>query len=344
VANRKGPTAGYNFPAKVEYRERVWKRFRQVLQGYTSNANALLMPSVEAVEVEVAERHGFKRKNLYAVDMNVAIAATISRRYPGIKAMGRTVASACEELSQERITLRAANFDFCGNFGATVTKELGRVGRSGVLENQSVVAVTLLRGRESSVHLNVIRHAKAKGTSLAWWDFLREGKVGTDRLTVADGWRIWLTLTSIDGYTPLPLQCGSYLSVSGQSMLWVIARLFKQGQNDGFINYVLGPWMAALRSSGMPHPDSAFAGRVAKSQLAKGSAAIDVYRARDAHHDRYMNALQSLDDLLTDQPWVLDGATDDELEDVNKWLATVGSMRMANGLIEQRILKARLSA
>lgn len=178
--SRSAPEAGYDFGRKREYRRQVWATFRDALKRSgrsVKGTQALLMPSLEGDEIEVAINAGFRESNLHVVDREPAIVATLKRRYRRIHTYGCTLSRAMERMATEGIRIGCANFDFCSQVSDLFVCELTAASifgsydlklvqgkseiqvfcrkLSGVFEDEALVAVTTLRGRE---------HAKASRT------------------------------------------------------------------------------------------------------------------------------------------------------------------------------------
>jgi hypothetical protein len=146
-ATRIGPATGYNGGRKRHYRRDVWATFRRALPIPRAAAHALLMPSSEGDEVNVAIANGFRESHLHLVDDNPAIAAHLKRRFRRATCHGVNVVAAAERLARQGERLDVANLDLCG-----CTDGVERIVRefieTDVMSDQSVIAVTLLRGRE----------------------------------------------------------------------------------------------------------------------------------------------------------------------------------------------------
>src|SRR5437899_8665017 len=106
---RIAPKFGYDFPAKNLYRCQFWNYAARNIDLPTCEAHALLMPSLEGLEIDVALSKGFLEAHLHIVDQNPAIVATLKRRYPQINTYGVSVQRA---LSQRvRVGLSVVNLD-----------------------------------------------------------------------------------------------------------------------------------------------------------------------------------------------------------------------------------------
>lgn len=172
---RIAPKGGYDFSKKRDYRRKVWATFRDGIKnsgGSVASAQALLMPSLEGDEIDVALNAGFREQNLHVVDWEPAVVATLKRRYPKIHTYGVSVSRAFKRLSSDGVRLTCANMDFCGSisrrFGAELLNvalagsytgtftdggfNVARVG--GVFEDECWVSVSTLRGRETADCLN----------------------------------------------------------------------------------------------------------------------------------------------------------------------------------------------
>jgi hypothetical protein len=146
MADRRGPKSGYEFGNKKQYRRNIWATFAHYVER-PSYARALLMPSIEGAEIEVATQRGFQPQNLCAVDMNPAIVATLKRRYPRIRTAGVDIGRAGERLGSEGWRIDVANLDLTGCISSDLLDGLIRFMSTGVMET-GLVAVTVLRGRE----------------------------------------------------------------------------------------------------------------------------------------------------------------------------------------------------
>jgi hypothetical protein len=178
---RIAPAGGYDFSRKRDYRRQVWATFRDRLKARRvslASAQALLMPSLEGDEIEVAMNAGFREANLHVVDMEPAVVATLKRRFPKINTYGVTASRAVERIRDAGVRLDCANFDFCSNASISMFSELTSVsihgqymatvrpnpvdedkralalsvlldGTSrGAFTDETLVAVSMLRGRE----------------------------------------------------------------------------------------------------------------------------------------------------------------------------------------------------
>lgn len=172
---RKAPRGGYDFSRKRDYRRKVWATFREKLKEErraVADSQALLMPSLEGDEIEVALNAGFREENLHVVDAEPAIVATLKRRYQKINTYGVRASDAVARIYAHGIRLDCANFDFCNQLSMPFFKELllisarglidsnvsirdgqfgldQRNGPVGAFASRCLVAVSTLRGRES---------------------------------------------------------------------------------------------------------------------------------------------------------------------------------------------------
>jgi hypothetical protein len=127
---RSAPTGGYDFPRKRDYRRKVWATFRDTLKSRrlsVAESHALLMPSLEGDEIEVAIDAGFRESNLHVVDLEPAIVATLKRRYPRITTYGVTASRAFARLAKTGVKIRCANLDFCRKLSTPFAGELAQI-------------------------------------------------------------------------------------------------------------------------------------------------------------------------------------------------------------------------
>lgn len=138
---RSAPVGGYDFGIKRQYRRTVWSAFGNLRRP---GDEALLLPSIEGDEIEVALNAGFKQSELHVVDRNPAIVATLKRRFPYINTYGVSVQKIHDRLGHR---LRFANLDLCGCISRALFLELRPFIRT--LQAEAYVTVTMLRGREN---------------------------------------------------------------------------------------------------------------------------------------------------------------------------------------------------
>lgn len=159
MPKRRAPKGGYDFEAKRQYRKAVWLTFRDEVRRSGKPlglAQAMLMPSSEGTEIEVALDHGFREENLHIVDKNAAIVATHKKRYPRINTYGVEVERAFERMRGAGLELDCANVDLCSN--ASESSVLDVLWASGV--PAKTIAVTLLRGREIGTVGSILRDVR----------------------------------------------------------------------------------------------------------------------------------------------------------------------------------------
>lgn len=211
---RIGPAAGYDFGNKRHYRRNIWNTFRTSAYWHPQ-ATAMLMPSIEGDEIDVALSKGFRERNLHIVDQNPAIVATLKRRYPRLHTYGVPLVRATERLPE----LTFANLDLCASWGQPLAKTLEEFAASQRVPC-GLVAVTILRGRES-VRLR---------------DVLRAGKTDTMREVMTHA-TLSHRVTFINGGNPIvyplnmvtTIRTGKYRSIAGsQTMLWMIFEVHAQ--------------------------------------------------------------------------------------------------------------------
>lgn len=235
---RRAPEGGYDFGNKRQYRRNVWN----TLAGFCDPprySRALLMPSSEGDEVEVALSKGFRLDNLHLVDDNPAIAAHLKRRFPLATTYGVRVGRAAERMAKRGITLDAANLDLCACLNERMlTEECRRFTASGVME-RGLIALTLLRGREKAIFREIT--ARREAEFLCPTDHLFPGEIRPFGDVAAsclgnDRGRVVLAMEALAGHPDLlqaPYRCflcryGTYRSTAGtQSMLWAVIKVHR---------------------------------------------------------------------------------------------------------------------
>lgn len=223
MKGRTAPKGGYAFPGKEGPRQAIWDTFREHGERVRGTAHCLLMPSSEGIEVEVALRAGFKERNLHLVDRNHGIVGHLKRRYPQASCYGREVEVAVESIRARGIRLSYLNLDLCGNLGWPLIRALKGISGCGYLSPGTLVAVTLLKGRELPPMVEEIDEEEKRCGALA----------ARLKLNTREAARIYLVgglLTYLGhlSYTPEKatvaeaIKAGTYTSSHKMGMLWGI--------------------------------------------------------------------------------------------------------------------------
>lgn len=226
--NRRAPIDGYSFGNKRQYRREVWATFRRVCCGSLATSHALLMPSAEGEEIEVALNNGFREHNLHVVDDNPAIVAHLKRRYPRLNTYGSRVSRASERIKKLGVKLSAANLDMCSQLSAPIESEIRAFVDNDVLVDGACVAVTILRGREQGESRDLVRLLSGLPSSHPalperWGnDSARIGLLASYLLQKA------ASKSETDPFwIPVNLRFSKYRSIAGhQTMLWSAWRMY----------------------------------------------------------------------------------------------------------------------
>lgn len=227
MATRRGPKDGYGFGRKRDYRRKIWATFRAGLKRnkiVVADAHALLMPSIEGDEIEVALNAGFREQNLHVVDDNPAIVATLRRKYRRIHTYGVDVVRAAQRIRDGGITLAVANLDLCGQLSNPLLHAVTGLVGAEVLAPIAYIAITQLRGRESKQALWLAKYLKEYptiGGDSDQWNRVIGDLADTDQARAA-AIKKFLSYRGQDvphRYT-VPVRAEVYNSASGQSMLW----------------------------------------------------------------------------------------------------------------------------
>lgn len=153
-ARRSAPSTGYDFGAKRDYRRKVWG---SILPHLPVSGHLACLPSIEGDEVKLLLGHGVPINRIVVIDKNPAIAATLSRRHPGIKAYGCDVAQAIPRMVKDGVTLAAINLDLCGPVSSKLVSLLRTLAESRVVVDSGFIAVTCLKGRETGESRSLAR-------------------------------------------------------------------------------------------------------------------------------------------------------------------------------------------
>lgn len=231
-ALRHGPRGGYAFSEKARYRAAIWAVFREDCQSTLATAQALLLPSVEGTEIEVALAHGFREENLHVVDWNLKIVVALKERFPAINIYGCSLAQAMHQMAVEKVRLDVANFDLCGPVGDELLPTLRFAAASSVIAPGGLLAITVLRGREHEWAIQRVRDLQDDDG--AFRRRLRKQGLELPMYASPDCWRLLELRLALSTFSigaepdldPTTRQPRSGMYTSGpQSMLWAIFRM-----------------------------------------------------------------------------------------------------------------------
>lgn len=227
---RRAPKGGYDFAEKGHYRTRLWRALAGAMRDPLIRvprphaANVAMLPSKEGLEIAVAKKHGIVEGNIHAIDYNPAIVATLKRKYRHINTYGVSVGAAFERMARSGTTIHVANLDFCGNLSDKLMSEVRAVLLSGALAPESLVAITLLRGRESRSMYDIM---------MSLVDTAEMGNIAGalvrnyEKLTPADSARLGAIILDLHfggwGLPAIPY-CDIYSS-GASTMLWVVLHI-----------------------------------------------------------------------------------------------------------------------
>lgn len=157
-----GPYCGYRTDTKRSYRQEIYNRIFGYYFGRgcfywcknSYNRKIFLLPSIEGEEIDFILGHKIVNVNdLVICDKNPAIAASISRKFPGIRAYGVDAAAAlCREMKRQQKDYGAfmfINLDLCGTVWESVRIAAAIHDKCpDVLSHESIIAFTFLNGRD----------------------------------------------------------------------------------------------------------------------------------------------------------------------------------------------------
>jgi len=152
----RSPKAGYISNVKQEYRDSVWSEFKRsgaISRAIELGMSILILPGLQSDEIDTAIKHGIPVDRIVCVHESedaVLKSAEWLVKWPNIKYYCCKVSDVGEKLKADRISLCAANLDFCNNFSMELVAELRGFVLSDALDYESVVSVNIQKGRESS--------------------------------------------------------------------------------------------------------------------------------------------------------------------------------------------------
>lgn len=222
---RIAPPGGYDCGAKPHIRRCVWATFRRWLRmtgTVAKEADALLMPSIEGTEGEVALANGIRIRRMHFVDRNPAIVAHLQRRFGGVNTYGVDYVRAAERISKTDRRLDLVNLDLCGRVGEVLFQKLVSFRLTGVLNKRACVAVTVLRGREKYKAEGTQRFYQANNPAVLHTEkrLLGEAAASLGRTDIERVSQIAGAFFDARRYIPVLLRCEKYKSTAGnQTML-----------------------------------------------------------------------------------------------------------------------------
>lgn len=148
------PKSGYDHPVKESYRTAVWDA---LLKDYTGTGDVLIMPSREGLEIDLLISRGVPADKIVAVDKSAAVIATSvwRKKHPHVRFHTTTVGAFHRK---QKNPVELANLDFCSNFNMGLVEEVGSFFRNTYRVKGMAFAVTVLRGREGPVTVELIKH------------------------------------------------------------------------------------------------------------------------------------------------------------------------------------------
>lgn len=263
--SRRAPAGGYDFGNKRQWRREIWKVFRD---HCSVRGPALLMPSLEGDEIDVAKANGFREDQLHVVDNNPAIVATLRKRFPRIKTYGVSAARATERMAKAGVTVGHMNLDLTACVSPGLVGECRSIAASGAMAPHCVVAVNMLRGRETRSTFDYLQALGDEQVS-------RNPEMGDMRfrgyrLTVADIARLHTILLPFAQHRIWRLLRAGIYKTGPQTMLWFVAETVSaawvNGWVEGFSSRAKRPdpklvsdWDAFIGSLARSHPPASTA-------------------------------------------------------------------------------------
>lgn len=149
MARRGAPKQGYNFPAKAEYRKTVFDSWSRIW-GDPANRVIVLLVDEEGLDIEAAIRHGFKDRNIIAVNRSkeLLVNAPWRKLYPKVKVRVGELGEVCTALTAEGVHVDGVVADLCGPAGVPTLQSL--LGVASLLKQQPtfLLALTIMAARE----------------------------------------------------------------------------------------------------------------------------------------------------------------------------------------------------
>lgn len=168
-ASRRAPKiVGYATDAKQQWREAVYSRMAFYAPRPPSQCTLLLMPSTEGLEIEVAQRYGFRLEKMVVVDDNPAVVATLRRKYPNLKdTYGVSLERALERIAAEGERLDVVSADLTSNLSQKIAPTITCLGSYQHYCPGSLLMVNITKGREQPRVFAGLQEMEVKVAALA---------------------------------------------------------------------------------------------------------------------------------------------------------------------------------
>ena len=144
----------FHCPFKQQARQTIWKELAWFKPP--SQAKVLLLPGSTRYELDVVMGRGYLPGNIFIVERNSAALANLTRRYknepfpPKGNILRMELSDAVNELKTRGVILHVAHLDFCQNCQrGDIQKDVHHIVDSGILAEDSLLALTLLAEREN---------------------------------------------------------------------------------------------------------------------------------------------------------------------------------------------------
>lgn len=145
----RGPTDGYGFGNKKQYRRTLWRFIDDSLRGVQlKDRKVVYLDTKEGLETEFLLDRGYKPRNLHVVNWNPAEVAVLTRRLramhiPDVNTYGIDVFEAIPKVGDFHVL----NLDLCGPISGLLLAELTLIAARNRAP-EYVIANNMLRGRE----------------------------------------------------------------------------------------------------------------------------------------------------------------------------------------------------
>lgn len=226
----------YDFNAKQDYREYLWNAIDRMISKPRNKMVAAILDTGQGLETRELLRRGYKPSNIHVCNFSPAQVAVLSRRLHedniyDVQVRGTDFATMIDEMCRQGTTPDIINFDGCANLGWGDDQDSGDSWEfylhniADELSPHGVIAYTYLVGREKS---EIVKAAVQQAKHIRM--HIRDKEVPGNYLA-----RLDLALRAIMGNISMPwvcdrhisgLECGWYMSTSGQVMGWLVARIY----------------------------------------------------------------------------------------------------------------------
>jgi hypothetical protein len=225
----------YDTDFKAHYRRAIWSAIAEASMWHVDAVNAFVIDTAAALEVGfLVNEIGLSQNQIVVCNQSPAHVATIRRAFADVVTIGLPASGAFDRLAASKQTIAHANLDFCSQLSWPILNTMRRIGLSRVLgviddkdrfEPESVVAITLLGGREHASTTRLLDRVSVDSIAATHCHISNSSSVFCGSCSARDKARL-STAALATGLSVTIAKAFKYRSPSGQPMLCGVFNVF----------------------------------------------------------------------------------------------------------------------